>query len=223
MSIQRAAAPDRTEPFFAPWLGWVALGEFVGFLIPMGAESLVIAADLPDLPGAGLLVVAGLGEGAVLGTAMAWRFSRRIPSLNRRRFIVFTAVAAAIAWAVGMLPVVTAAVWIDWSMPLTVAVGLVLGLVLLASIGVGQWLELRRHVPHAWIWVLATAAAWCVGLGAFFMIAPPLWNEGQPLILVLVIGALGAAAMAVAMAAVTGWAAVRLVRRVLPASMAPLG
>lgn len=207
--------------FYFSWLAWVSLGEFVGFLVPLSVEALIISLGLPDLPGAALLVVAGAGEGAILGAAQAARLVRAVPGMSRRRFIGLTSAAAALAWAVGMLPVVTAAVWIDWSTPLTVAVGIVLGLALLASIGVGQWLELRHRVPHAWIWVVATAAAWCAGLGAFFMIAPPLWNEGQPLILVLLIGAFGAAAMAVAMAAVTGWAAVRLVRRGLPASMAP--
>lgn len=213
MSIRRVAAPDRTEPFFLPWLGWVALGEFVGFLMPMAAESLVIAASLPDLVGAGMLVVAGLGEGAVLGAAMAWRFSRRIPSLNRRRFILFTAVAAAIAWALGMLPVVTLATWADWPIAFAALVGILLGVALLASLGVGQWIELRRHVHGAGIWIFASATAWCVGLAAFFAIAPPLWTEDQPLALVLAIGALAAAAMAISMAAVTGWAARTLLAR----------
>jgi hypothetical protein len=200
-------------PFFRPWLGWVALGEFVGFLVPLAAESLIIAAGLPDLPGAGLLVVAGLGEGASLGAAMAWRFSRRIPALGRGRFVLFSVLAAAVAWALGMLPVVTAEAWIEWPVPVTAVLGLVVGLALLASIGVGQWLELRRHLRGAGLWILATAAAWCAGLAAFFVIAPPLWSEGQPLPLVLAIGALGAAAMALVMAAVTGWAATSLVRR----------
>lgn len=205
--------------FFLPWLGWVALGEFIGFLVPTAVEALIITAGLEDLPGAGLLVVAGLGEGAALGAAMSWRFSRRIPALGRGRFVLLSAVGGAVAWALGMLPVVTLDVWADWPVPLVVIAGVVLGCALLASIGVAQWLELRRHLAAAWVWVLATAAAWCVGLGAFFAIAPPLWNEGQPLPLVLAIGALGAAAMATTMAALTGWAAVALLRRAHPISV----
>lgn len=218
-----AAAPARTERFFLPWLGSVALGEFVGFLVPMAAEALILTAGMDDLPGAGLLVAAGLVEGAALGAAMSWQLSRRIPSLDRRRFVLLSAVGAAIAWALGMLPVVAIETWIGWPFALTLALGVLLGLALLTSIGLAQWLELRRHLRGAWLWVFATAAAWCVGLGSFFAIAPPLWNEGQPLLLVLAVGALGALAMAVAMAAITGWAALVLLRGAYPSVSAAGG
>lgn len=212
-----AAVPGAPAPnglrFFLPWLGWVALGEFAGFLVPMSAEALIVASGLGDLPGAGLLVVAGAGEGAILGAVQGWRLSRALPDLARGRFTGLTAAAAALAWALGMLPVVTVGLWIEWPVALTAVLGLVVGLALLASIGVGQWFELRRHLAGGWIWVLATAAAWCAGLAAFFSIAPPLWTEGQSLPLVLAIGALGAAAMALSMAAITGWAATSLLRR----------
>ncbi|WP_430297876.1 hypothetical protein [Sinomonas sp. B1-1] len=201
--------------FFLAWLGWVALGEFAGFLIPTAAEALIISLGLEDLPGAALVVVvvAGAGEGAVLGAVQGWRLSRELPNLNRRRFVVLTAAAAMLAWALGMLPVVAAPAWTEWPMAAVLTAAVVLGFALLATIGAGQWLELRRHTARAWLWILATAGAWLVGLGAFFAIAPPLWHEGQPLVVVLAIGALGAAAMAVSMAAVTGWAALRLLRR----------
>lgn len=213
-----AAVPGIPAPgglrFFLPWLGWVALGEFAGFLVPMSAEALIVASGLGDLPGAGLLVVAGAGEGAILGAVQGWRLSRALPRLARGRFTGLTAAAAALAWALGMLPVVTVGLWIEWPVALTAVLGLVVGLALLASIGVGQSFELRRHLTGGgWIWVLATAAAWCAGLAAFFSIAPPLWTEGQSLPLVLAIGALGAAAMALSMAAITGWAATSLLRR----------
>jgi hypothetical protein len=188
----------------------VSLGEFAGFLIPTAAEALALSTGMDDLPTAALVVVAGAGEGAVLGAVQGWRLSRALPSLRRGRFTALTSGAAMLAWALGMLPAVTAAQWLEWPTAAIAGAALVLGLALLATIGVGQWLELRRHADRAWLWIVGTAAAWLVGLGAFFAIAPPLWSEGQPLAVVLAIGALGAAAMAVAMAAVTGWAALRV-------------
>lgn len=208
------ASPQHSvSGFFLPWLGWVTLGEFAGFLVPTAGEALIITAGLGDLPGAALLVLAGLGEGAALGAAMSWRLSFLIPALNRRRFVLLSAAGGAVAWALGMLPVVTIEGWADWPFALLVIAAIVLAGALLASIGVLQWIELRQRLPGAWLWIPATAAAWCVGLGAFFAIATPLWTEGQSLPVVLAIGVLAAAAMAVSMAAVTGWAAVALLHR----------
>ncbi|GAB4097850.1 hypothetical protein [Sinomonas halotolerans] len=175
--------------------------------MPLGAEALNLALAVPDLPAALILAAAGAGEGAVLGAVQAWQLGIALPGLRRGRFIALTAAAASVAWALGMLPSTTWEAWTAWPLPAVIGGGAVLGAALLASIGTGQWLELRRLVPHAWTWIVATAAAWCAGLGAFFAVATPLWTEGQPLWLVLAIGALGAAAMAVSMAAVTGWAA----------------
>ena len=62
-------------------------------------------------------------------------------------------------------------------------------------------------------WVGWTALGWCAGLTAFSVVAPPLWQPGQPTWLLTVIGVAGGLAMALAMAAVTGVGAVRLVDR----------
>ncbi|MEA5453711.1 hypothetical protein SPF06_03155 [Sinomonas sp. JGH33] len=199
--------------FYLPWLAWVALGEFAGFLVPLAAEALSLALGLPDLLAAALLAVAGAGEGAILGSVQGWRLSREAPRLKRRRFAALTAAAAAVAWLLGMLPVVAEPVWTRWPPALAAAAGIAVAALLLASIGTGQWLALRRVLPGAWMWIPSTAAASCVGLGAFFAVATPLWQEGQPFALVLAIGALAAAVMALGMAAVTGWAAGRLLRR----------
>ena len=83
-------------------------------------------------------------------------------------------------------------------------------MVLLVSIGLAQWFELRRHVPRAWRWIAGSAAAWAVGLGVFMAVATPLWQPGQDLWLTAAIGIGAAVLMAVAMAAVTGLVLVRL-------------
>jgi hypothetical protein len=58
--------------------------------------------------------------------------------------------------------------------------------------------------------VAANAAAWCLGLLAFFVVTSPLWSPCQPVVLVAAIGACGGLAMAAAMTATTGWAVIRL-------------
>ena len=125
--------------FLAAWVGWVSLGESIGFLAPVMFQQ--------------------------LGSQAA---------------------------------------------ALQLAVGLLTGLVLLASIGVAQWLELRRHIPHSWPWIPGTAAAWSVGLVIFLAISTPLWQPGQPPTLIALIGVLAGIAMAVGMAAVTGLVLLRM-------------
>ncbi|MBB1244495.1 hypothetical protein GL263_13110 [Streptomyces durbertensis] len=71
---------------------------------------------------------------------------------------------------------------------------------------------LRRHVPGAWWWVPANVAAWGAGLAAFALVSTPLWREGQGPVLVALIGAGAGLVMAATVAAVTGWALVRLLR-----------
>jgi hypothetical protein len=64
--------------------------------------------------------------------------------------------------------------------------------------------------------VAVSALAWLVGLGLFTAITMPLWQEGQPAWLTVLIGLLGAVVMAGAAAAVTGWGMLRLLDRAVP-------
>ena len=82
-----------------------------------------------------------------------------------------------------------------------------------ASIGTAQVLVLPAGTRGRLAWVGWTALGWCAGLTAFSVVAPPLWQSGQPIWLLTVIGVAGGLAMAVTMAAVTGVGAVRLVDR----------
>ncbi|HEY3548799.1 MAG TPA: hypothetical protein VGK17_22230 [Propionicimonas sp.] len=190
------------------WMLWVTAAEFVGFVTPavVGAVTLV-----DEKPWAYLaMIAAGAVEGTVLGWAQMRVLRRAILGMSARRWIVATAVGAAIAWSIGMLPSTTYATWSRWPGPLAVGVGLVGALALLCSIGVAQWFELRRHLGRAGRWVAATAAAWGLGLIAFTAVATPLWQEGQSPAVVIAIGALGGLAMAATMALITGLALRRL-------------
>lgn len=155
-------------------------------------------------------MAAGAVEGAVLGWSQARVLRRRLPGLSVPRWVAGTAAAAATAWGIGLTPSAAHAVWSQWPTPVLALVGVVAGAALLCSIGFVQWLELRRHVPRSGFWVLASAAAWCAGLLAFVGVSSPLWHEGQSVILIAVIGALGGLAMAATMAVVTGFAMARL-------------
>ena len=191
------------HPLWRAWFVAATAGEFVGFLVPACAGALFPESVL-------VLVAAGAVEGALLGTAQALVLRRALPGLPVRAWIAATAAAAALAWSIGLVPSQLGEHLSALPVALVVAAAAGGGLVLLASIGTAQWLLLRRLVPRAWRWIVATAAAWLAGLGVFFAVATPLWQPGQPTWLIALIGAAGGLAMAATVAAVTGLAVERL-------------
>lgn len=195
------------------WLLVVTSGEVVGFALPAVVGPLTsersAAVSYPAL------VAAGLVEGAVLGWAQ-WSVARlRLPALSRRRWVGLTSVGAAAAYAIAMLAPMFWDSLSEWTIGVRVTVFAVGGTMLLLTIGAAQWVELRLHVPRAARWVAVTALAWCLALTVFFAVATPLWQEGQAFWLTLVIGVVAGLAMALTMAAVTGWGLVRLTRHLL--------
>jgi hypothetical protein len=174
---------------FGAWTASVTVGEFVGFCVPALVGGLVIGTSTPCGP---LMVAAGSVECAVLGWSQARVLGGVLPKLSGRRWVVGTAIAAAFAWLIGLRPSTFGSALSTSPVGVLVVVGVILGTLLLCSIGAAQWVELRLHVPQAGWWVLVTAAAWCAGL------------------LVATIGVIGGLIMAVTMAATSGWALVRL-------------
>jgi hypothetical protein len=191
------------------WILATTLGELLGFLAP--AVVGVLTFDLNPAATVPLMMLAGLVEGTVLGAAQSFVLRREFLGFSRTAWIVATALGAATAWLAGMLPSSFAGTWTEWPLWLSVPLGLLLGTVVLVSIGLTQSLVLRRHVTRSRSWVPVNAAAWAVGLGLLLGIGMPLWHEGQPVVLVVLIGLLGALAMAVTVAVVTGLWLVRLV------------
>lgn len=197
--------------FLGRWTCWVSVGELVGFCVPTVTATLL--ADEPPVALLGALVVAGAAEGTVLGWTQAQAMPDALPEVSGRRWVALTAAGAALAWFCGMLAPTTFETWRHWPIPVQLTLGVVVGGVLLTSIGTAQWLELRRHLPLARRWIGTSALAWALGLGAFSAVATPLWQPGQSTALIVAIGLLGGLAMAVTMAVVTGVVLRRLVMR----------
>jgi hypothetical protein len=158
------------------------------------------------------LLAAGAVEGSLLGWGQARVLRRALPALPRRPWITATALAAVLAYAIGLLPSTLAAQVASAPPVLVVATAAVLGAGLLASIGTAQWLVLRHHVAHALSWIGTTAIAWLIGLGVFLGFSMPLWQPGQPLALVVAIGLVGGLLMAATTSLLTGLALRRLLR-----------
>lgn len=204
-------APESTPPLRGrrlarTWFLVVTVAEFVGFSIPAVAGALTV--DSPtQLP---VLVLAGAAEGAALGAGQALVLRRALPALNVRLWVSATAVAASVAYLLGLAPTTWAASLPTWPPLVLWPVAAVLGGALLLSIGFAQWLMLRRHLPRSAWWIGASAAAWLAGLAVFLGVTMPLWQPGQPTALIILIGVFGGLLMAAVTSAVTGLAVARL-------------
>jgi hypothetical protein len=191
-----------TTSVWTTWFIWVTAGEFAGFLAPALTGALTSSGPVR--------VVAGVVEGAVLGAAQCLVLRRIIPRLSAAEWIGPTALAAGFAWAIALVAVHYGEPLGTLPIAALLPLAAVAGMGVLLSLGIGQWLVLRRHVDGAFRWVWANAVAWCAGLIVFAAFTTPLWQPGQSTVLVALIGALGGLLMAATMAAITGAALVRV-------------
>jgi hypothetical protein len=194
------------------WLQWIAAnaaGEVlglglaaavgVGMILGIGEPKSLLAAVMM----AGVMIAAGACEGIIVGLAQWLVLRRRLARLQRRDWVLATAMGSLIAWTLGMAPSTLAVLNQDASAPtpepsdlqvyvLAAAMGAVLGVVL----GIPQWRVLRRHVQRAHWWVWANAAAWVAGMPLVFLgagsspVGAPPWTVA--LMIALTIAAAGA-------------------------------
>lgn len=180
-----------------------------GFMIPAAVWGGLASTGLGDAAIYLPVVVAGAGEGAVLGWAQSRVLRDVLTGFVAGDWIRNTALAAGIAWSLGMLPGLLQAVFGD-GVPdlLLMAIGICGGVVMLISIGWAQARVLRRHLPRTGRWVAINALAWLAGLPFTFaamMLAPDgaIAREAA--------AAVGGLCMAATVALLTGLVLVRMV------------
>ena len=194
------------------WRRWVlafTLGELIGFGgIPIlgGALALWVTDGMHTDPRSLLLyavaVLGGFGEGAVLAWFQARVLRHYLPGLSSNRWILVTALAAAFAWACGMLaptlddlvglsPLAQVAVWVPAS------------LLILFSIGGAQAWVLRGVVERPRQWIAANLLGWLAGLPWTFAL-PALLPETAPIALWVLTFLVAGALMGLTAGAVTG-------------------
>jgi hypothetical protein len=191
---------------FVWWRRWTAIttaGELAGFAVPATVGALATAGGWPAPVAFSAVLAAGFMEGCALGYAQARGWRSRLPALPAGRYTVATGIGAVFAYALGLLPSTVGP---------PPAVLVVAGLALLGSIGTAQWLVLRRAGLDRPVWIVTTAGAWLAGLAVFMLTAMPLWQPGQAWWLITVIGVGCGLLMAFTVAALTGLAALRLLR-----------
>lgn len=195
------SASWRTSPR-QRWVIGVSIAEMLGFLLPASVGALTAIAGVEGAAQFLLLVLAGCGEGLILGYGQ----SRMMPlAVSRWRFAGKTALGAGLAW----LCIMSAMMLMQTGRPAMIPLFVALMLIGLFSIGVAQWTELRRKSDKAKQWVLWTALAWIVALPLSF--APsPLVDERTPLSSLVVLWGCSGLMMAYVMATITWTGAKRL-------------
>ena len=209
-----ATVAARNDLRYRRWVVATTCGELAGFTIPAVVGAAAAGVGVGQGASMALLVLAGAGEGTILGWAQSRMLRRELPELRTGDWTRATAAGAAAAWTIGMLPSTFAAQLLELWPPILAALGVLAGVVLLATIGFAQWLILRRHIDRSGSWVLANALAWIAGLVVVFTaigVAPP----DSP-VLIAVFGVVGGLGMGLAVALVTGLFLVRLLDRATP-------
>lgn len=213
---QRAASPTerRSAGFWHVWGLWViavGLGELLGFGVPAVLGAASYAVGLPDAALAFVVIVGGMGEGAVLGLAQWLVLRRFLPGIKRAHWVGATAIGALIAWVIGMGMANLGPALFDANLALFVLLAITCGIVFLLTMGGAQWLVLRRHVSKAWRWIVANAVAWPLGV-AVPVVGMALVPDGATAAVMLVVGIASGIGMGLVVGAVTGVALVRLLR-----------
>lgn len=202
-----------------PWWNWVVaftVGELLGFgaaaLLGIGAYwSLRDATPAVRAPMHYATAIAGgLIEGAVLGGFQLRALRRILPEAARGPWLRNTAVAAALAWAAGMLaPTLDELIGLDAAVQ--IALWAPVAVFILLSIGVAQALALRGHVARPRLWIGANVLGWLAGLPWTFVLPALLPDTSPPWAFALCFVVAGVL-MGASAGAVTGAFLPRLVR-----------
>lgn len=200
---------------FRRWILYCTVGELVGFGgIPVlgGAIVFSLTAELPSESRSLVLyavaAVGGLGEGAVLAWFQLRVLHERFPTLDARQWIVATALAASVAWMLGMLaptlddvlrvsPATQLAIWIPASV------------LILLSIGAAQAWVLRQVVERPKRWITANVLGWLLGLTWTFAL-PALLPDSTSVVVWIATFVLAGMLMGLTVGVVTGFTLVRL-------------
>ncbi|MBY5161192.1 hypothetical protein [Salsipaludibacter albus] len=209
MTTETAAPTMTGQGLFHDWVVALSVGEAIGFVPPALAGATLATAGVADSWLVVGLTVAGVVEGVAIGVFGARVLARHLPDVDRVDWVVATALAAGLAWFLGMGGSAVLGAADDHAALVLVAVVPAWFAGLLAM-GYAQWLVLRRVVARASRWIWVSAGAWLVGVAipvTALSVVPNDWPAAGH----LAVGVVSAVAMGATVAVLTGATLVRLV------------
>ncbi len=184
------------------WIRACIVGELIGFVPPAMTGAVLVVLDAPEAVLVLGLVVAGLAEGLVLGTAQSHVVHDVLPSVSG--WVRATTLAAGLAWLAGMGGSSLIQAVGPWAL-IVVAPGWIVGLL---SMGVLQSRCLRPVVADARRWIPITTVAWLIGV-AIPVVALSAVPNGWPPPVHVVVAVAAAVAMGATVGVITGTTLVR--------------
>lgn len=206
------------------WLNWTifcGIGEFLGIGVAAGIAVLYFnLLGEPQTIGQKVLIIivmilAGIIEGLVTGFFQWSVLKKRFSSMKAKNWLGVTALGAATAWLLGMIPSVffapesSSSTSVEFSMGQIALLAALMGVVLGTIFGVFQWLELKGHTANASRWILANALGWTVGLAIIFLGAS-IPSVDTSLAVVIFIGAVSGLLAGLSVGAITGLFLIKL-------------
>jgi hypothetical protein len=186
---------SRRESFAGRWIIAVTLGEATGFAVAAGIAVFTIVLQIDGAVRLVLVVAGGAIEGAALASGQYLAMARNRP--RAWLWIGATAVAASVAWLLGMLP---STLRLELGSIGAIVLAVLGGMLLLATIPLAQWLVMRRRGTFRWIPV--NMGAWLAAV--LWTAAPsPLVDERSPIPLVASLYLMAGLLMAVTVAVLT--------------------
>jgi hypothetical protein len=209
---------SRSSKVYWRWVLVCTLGEIIGFggvPILAGSLVLVLTASLDPIARSLLLfaasVIGGLGEGAILAAFQLRVLHHLLPSLNTRRWLSYTAVAASFAWFCGMLTPLLDDI-LGLAATVRIALWIPASILILLSIGTAQSWVLQGVVDKPYRWIVANVLGWLLGLPWTFVL-PSLLPDDAPVAAWVATFGLAGVMMGLTVGLVTGRLLVRLVPR----------
>lgn len=208
------------------WLRWTiacGIGEFLGIGVAAGVAVLHFRfLGEPQTISQRILVIvvmilAGIIEGLITGSFQWVVLKRRFLNMKAKNWLAFTALGAATAWFLGMIPSVffapdasaSPSTNVDFSMLQIVLLAALIGIVLGALFGFFQWVELKKHASKASRWIPANSLGWAVGLAIIFLGAS-MPSVDTSLAIVILIGTVSGLLAGLAVGAITGLFLIKL-------------
>lgn len=163
--------------FWMEWLFACLISMGIGLILAFFTLWTVAEAvgkatsDIVGILVGGALFGLFIGGGISIGQGIALRRQ----NINITHWIALSAVSSLIGSAVSWTAVFQLVNMDNFPEIIT---GLLMGFILGLSLGIGQWLVLRKHNDNAVLWILFTTAAFAIS----FMIGFPLGGEGREFI-----------------------------------------